>query len=93
MSLPLLPSEAITQVFNQFLLVENFRTPGMSAEEVAMMVRAHAYMESQWIRQAEAISVHDSVRRTNNCMESLHAKMLSKMGYHPSFWSFIGELY
>ncbi|CAA91234.2 hypothetical protein [Bracoviriform inaniti] len=47
------------------------------------------YLENQWLRIAEVVSLWRSPKRTNNICESFHRWLIHDLGIHPNLYSFI----
>ena len=86
MVLPLLPANLIA---DGFAVIRARATHG-----VALMDDLLAYVDQQWLTRVGAVilSVHGRVRRTNNAAEAFNRQLNVRLGDHPGFWDFMGNL-
>ena len=82
-ALPFLPHEDIEQAFNEILTAASQRVQNV-------LRRFISYYRRQWINivTPKGFSIFGLVRRTNNAIESYHARLNHRMGRHPTPWSF-----
>ncbi len=91
-ALPLLPPERMQEAVNCLqpaLVVLN-----VEAERMAKLGRIHDYLQNYWMDRVGSakLSVGLCPRRTNNDLESFHAKLLRKIqAAHPNMWTFLGK--
>ena len=91
MRLPLLPCDKIMEMFN-YLKHKKPDLPTSENEKVKKLLR---YYERFWLEQIgpSRLSVFQNDKRTNNDLESFHAKLKRKFCSHnPNYWSFITKM-
>ena len=91
MCLPLLPYDKIIEMFN-YLKHKIPDLPTSESEKVKKLLR---YYERFWLEQIgpSRLSVFQNDKRTNDDLESFHAKLKRKFCSHnPNYWSFITKM-
>ena len=92
MSIPLLPSNILSEIFTQLLQEDiKFSNPGDNQN----FQRFKRYLSKQWCRgiDAEILSVYSLENATNNGAESFHSMLKNVIKVHkPSIWSFVLRL-
>jgi len=86
MSLPLLPANKIMEGFEEIM---------MQADSTGVdFFPLFGYINRFWMRQIgeEQLSVNNSPERTNNTIESFHARLKRFIGIHPNIYVFVHKL-
>ncbi|RVE41635.1 hypothetical protein evm_013713 [Chilo suppressalis] len=86
--LPLLPKEDFP------VAIEFYRKKAnqVESEYLDSVSKLIDYLENQWLRIAEVVSLWRSPKRTNNICESFHRWLPQDLGVHPNLYTFIGKL-
>ena len=91
MFLPLLPHDKIMEMFNYL----KHKIPDLPTSENEKVKKLLRYYERFWLEQIgpSRLSVFQNDKRTNNDLESFHAKLKIKFCSHnPNYWSFITKM-
>ncbi|KAG8148326.1 uncharacterized LOC118071461 [Chelonus insularis] len=86
--LPLLPKEGFPEAIEFYRKKANQVDPEYQ-DNVNKFIN---YLENQWLRIAEVVSVWRSPKRTNNICESFHRWLPQRLGVHPNLYAFIEKL-
>ncbi|XP_039296376.1 uncharacterized protein LOC120348728 [Nilaparvata lugens] len=101
MAIPHLPAEAGSIHSNEvppFSIADGLAAVKRFAREENLLnealARVFAYVRRYWLLRvgAQRLSVFRLPNRTNNCVESFHAKLLAALGPHLNIFEFIGGL-
>lgn len=87
LAIPLLPAELIGNAI--FLMKKKIYQ--FDSEHHARLERFMAYIQRQWLRKADVVSVAKLSQRTNNISESFNSRIVDRMGGKKrNIWTFLG---